>query len=82
MIPIKMQVRNTAVRLSVADRTAEMTAGPARVIYVGGSDTGYQIGYGLNLTGNILSAEVGADKFVEIPNTKVQEIFNKVMAEG
>lgn len=42
----------------------------------------YDIGFGLALSEDyVLSAEVGAASFVEIPNTKVQEIFNKVMTE-
>lgn len=80
MSPIKMQVRNPAVRISVVNRAAEMTAGAARVIYVGGSgETAYQIGFGLELKDGVLAAEVGASSFLEIPNTKVQDIFNKVM---
>lgn len=47
----------------------------------GGGDMPYDIGYGLVVQNNVLSAEVGAASFVEIPNTKVQEIFNKVMME-
>lgn len=48
----------------------------------GGGGSGgesYEIGYGLILDGRKLSAEIGRDSFVEIPNTKVQEIFNRVM---
>lgn len=51
----------------------------------GGSSGGgfaYEIGYGLQVDENmVLSAEIGASSFTEIPNTKVQEIFNKVMTE-
>ena len=48
----------------------------------GGGGTAYKIGYGLSLSEeNVLSAEVGKDSFAEIPNTKVQEIFNKAMQE-
>lgn len=44
----------------------------------------YQIGGGLALdeATNTLSAEIRGDSFAEIPNTKVQEIFNKVMQEA
>ena len=52
--------------------------------YGGGGSGGvaYEIGYGLSLSDeNVLSAEVGKDSFAEIPNTKVQEIFNKAMQE-
>lgn len=45
----------------------------------GTGNTAYEIGYGLALDGNVLSAEVGADSFTEITNAKVQEIFNKAM---
>lgn len=47
----------------------------------GGGGSAYKIGYGLELdkATNTLSAEVGKESFEEIPNTKVQEIFNKVM---
>lgn len=49
----------------------------------GGGGIAYEIGYGLELSADlILSAEVGKNSFKEIPNTKVQEIFNKVMTEG
>ncbi len=44
-----------------------------------GGGTSYDIGYGLVLDSGILSAEVGADSFVEISNAKLQEIFNKAM---
>lgn len=50
--------------------------------YGGGGGAAYEIGYGLSLSDeNVLSAEVGKDSFTEIPNTKVQEIFNKAMQE-
>lgn len=45
----------------------------------GGGGTSYEIGFGLALDGKTLSAEVGASSFREIPNAKIQEIFNKVM---
>lgn len=44
-----------------------------------GEGISYIIGSGLNLNGRVLSAEVGKDSFAEIPNAKIQEIFNKVM---
>lgn len=48
-----------------------------------GGGMNYDIGFGLNLSEDlVLSAEVGASSFKEISNTKVQEIFNKVMTEG
>ena len=48
----------------------------------GSGGVAYEIGYGLSLSDeNVLSAEVGKDSFAEIPNTKVQEIFNKAMQE-
>ena len=44
----------------------------------------YNIGSGLALdeSTNTISAEIRGDTFAEIPNTKVQEIFNKAMQEG
>ncbi len=48
----------------------------------GGSGLAYEIGFGLNVSEDyVLSAEVGTSSFKEIPNTKVQEIFNKVMED-
>lgn len=45
----------------------------------GSGSPAYEIGFGLVLDGGVLSAEVGASSFAEIPNTKLQEIFNKAM---
>jgi hypothetical protein len=49
------------------------------VVHTGSGGMPYEIGYGLNVENNTLSAEVGKSSFIEIPNTKVQEIFKKVM---
>lgn len=74
-----------AKRLRVKDKNGVWKDVPA-VTGPGGGGTGggmnYDIGFGLNLSKDlVLSAEVGASSFTEIPNTKVQEIFNKVMTE-
>lgn len=71
-----------------ASVTEQILARIARLEAGGGTGGGgdgmiYDIGYGLTLSDDlVLSAEVGADSFTEIPNTKVQEIFHKVMTEG
>lgn len=50
--------------------------------YGTGSGLAYEIGFGLSVSEDyVLSAEVGASSFMEIPNTKVQEIFNRAMTE-
>lgn len=65
--------------------TERIFARLARLENGGGSSGGgfaYEIGYGLQVDENmVLSAEIGVSSFTEIPNTKVQEIFNKVMME-
>jgi hypothetical protein len=65
-----------------ASVTEQILARLENVEQNGGGGSGgesYEIGYGLILDGRKLSAEIGRDSFVEIPNTKVQEIFNRVM---
>lgn len=43
----------------------------------------YDIGAGLTVSDDlVLSAEVGADSFTEIPDSRVQEIFSNIMTEG
>lgn len=74
-----------AKRLRVRrDKDSPWSDIPAAVVRKtgGGSGLAYEIGFGLNVSEDyVLSAEVGASSFKEIPNTKVQEIFNKVMED-
>lgn len=68
-----------SVTEQILARLARLEAGGG----TGGDGMIYDIGYGLTVSDDlVLSAEVGADSFTEIPNTKVQEIFHKVMTEG
>ena len=86
---ITEQVRKLgAAALYPVDKTAGMTQPVGRdadghlwtAPGSGGSGgESYEIGYGLILDGRKLSTEIGRDSFVEIPNTKVQEIFNRAM---
>lgn len=67
-----------------ASVTERIFARLARLEAGGGGGSGsaipYEIGYGLSVSEDlVLSAEVGASSFTEIPNSRVQEIFNKVM---
>lgn len=48
----------------------------------GSGGTAFETGFGLSLEDGVLSAEVGAESFHEITNEELQEIINKVKAEG
>lgn len=48
----------------------------------GSGGTAFEVGFGLSLEDGVLFAEVGAASFHEITNEELQEIINKVKAEG
>ena len=90
----KSQIKTVAIRDTLATEYVDGSAPDAAqkdaefiefesdaVIVMAGTGGGYKIGSGLQYDAatNTLSAELSAEMFHEIPNKKVQEIFNKVM---